>query len=121
MNACKIPIIFCLPPFREVSKAMLHTEQLDGAMQRLADIYNYYVLFAKFMQRGQRKGYSNKGLPVEYTYPPVIIHNYTKEGSRDRVIERVQRYIHDRKLRSGGWYEGTVSNRDKQGRMIGSI
>ncbi len=119
MNACRVPIIFCLPPFKEVSKAMLKTEQLDGAMENLQQIYNYYVLFAKFMKRGERKGYTNKGLPLDYTYPPVIIHNYTKPGSRDRVVEKVQKYINDRKLRSGGWYEGKArTHRADNGRFV---
>jgi NTP pyrophosphatase (non-canonical NTP hydrolase) len=88
LSALEVPVIFCLPPFREIQKQMLQTEQWDEAAQRILDIYNKYKLIAKFMSRQKIKGITNRDQPYDYNQPKVILYDYTRPDSKDIVMKR---------------------------------
>jgi hypothetical protein len=103
LSALEVPVIFCLPPFREIQKQMLQTEQWDEAAQRILDIYNKYKLIAKFMSRQKIKGITNRDQPYDYNQPKVIS-TITLGLTQGHCDEReVMRYLGKRALRSKGW------------------
>src|ERR1044072_1773892 len=63
MNACEIPVIFCMPPFKEVAKNLLKTDQWDEAAEKQRQIYNAYISLIFGMSRKKIKGVTNRDQP----------------------------------------------------------
>lgn len=108
MQACEIPVIFCMPPFKMIAKNLLKTDQWDQAAENQRKIYNNYVMMAKQMSRRKIKGVTNRDQPYDYAYPKVWIYNYTRPDHLAKVTGVVKDYLLRRRARSGGWYEGVA-------------
>lgn len=106
MNACEIPIIFCMPPYRELQKHFVADGEMDGVPEKIKEVWDRYLLFLRVMQRKRIKGITNRDQPYDYMYPPAILYNYTKKTDFDKVLHSCKEYIRRRKNRGGGWYEG---------------
>ena len=114
-NACRIPVFFCIPPWADIRKGIRSSDHIDGAVQNLANIYNGYVMWAKFASRKRRKGITNRDQAFDYNQPRVILYDYNKPEHKERALTIVQQYVVLRKRRSGGWYEGPAPKK-----MIGA-
>lgn len=110
MQACHIPVIFCIPPFKVLMKEFLGAEQMEGLPEHIKDVYNGYVLLAKNMSRRKIKGVTNRDQPFDYNFPKVYLYDYTRGGHKQKIENIVKDYIRIRKMRSGGWYEGPADN-----------
>jgi hypothetical protein len=114
MNACKTPVVFCVPPFEHIQKQNLSVDEeqgMEGLQQKIADVYNGYMsLGTLFMARKREfkelKGKSGGAMartPRDYALPPVIWYDYTNGESYGLVKTAVMKYLSYRALRSINW------------------
>lgn len=110
MTALKVPVIFCIPPWEEIAKKFVATEQMEGLPGKIDKIYDQYVQMAGFMMRAnetsvrRNKQDKVKRMPnYQYNLPPVILYDYTKPKTRDTVEKAVGSYLTHRKRREDTW------------------
>jgi hypothetical protein len=106
LNACKIPVIFCRPPWEEIAKKWLQEEQEteDGVTAKNLAIYNKYIAWGEvLMRRGKNNREFRLGIPHDYALPPVIWYDYTNPKDYPRIKTEVLKYLSYRAKRCQGW------------------
>jgi hypothetical protein len=102
MNACKVPVVFCRPPWEEVDKHVLADEGETTGKNAL--VYQKYIDWGEvFMRRGKNNREFRLGLPHDYAFPPVIWFDYTNPKDYGKVKTEILKYLSYRALRSSGW------------------
>jgi hypothetical protein len=105
------PVIFCLPPWEEVSKRFLTTQQnMEGLPGKIDLIYKQYEQQAGFMQNAnitsvrRNKQMKAKRMPsYEFIQPKVYVYDYTDSRSWNHLVGRVTNYLVQRKKRQDSW------------------
>jgi hypothetical protein len=103
LMALECPVIFCLPPFEELSKSLLHQEQWDEATENIKKIYDAYALMGSFMERRATGKGGWKNRPYDYSQPEVIYYDFTKPKAKQKIKTEVLKYLSKRALRSQAW------------------
>lgn len=113
LNAFKVPVVFCVPPFKDILKKNLKIDEeqgMDSLQEKITKVYNTYVAVGTlFMARKRDKKpmVGKHGLgdrtARDYALPPVIWYDYNKEDDYGRVKTDVMKYLAYRAQRSQNW------------------
>jgi len=114
LNAFKVPVVFCLPPWEDIAKQNLtvdHEQGMSDLQAKIAKVYNtYHSLGHLFMARKReyrelkgRTGAAIARTPRDYSLPPVIWYDYNKGEDYGRVKTEIMKYLAYRAKRGQGW------------------
>jgi hypothetical protein len=110
LNALKVPVIFCIPPWGAIDKQYVSTGQMDGVPEHIRKIYDQYVQMARFMgHASDRKTLVNrqgkvKRMPQhDYSLPPVLLYDFTSRRGYEEVKMAVSEYLGKRQKRTATW------------------
>jgi thymidylate kinase len=114
LNAFKVPVVFCVPPFEDILKKNLKIDEeqgMDSLQEKIAKVYNTYVAIGTLFMARKREYKELKGkhggvmarTPRDYALPPVIWYDYNKGEDYSRIKTEVMKYLAYRAQRSQNW------------------